>query len=214
MPIRSLWQTDWVEGSPGGAWNLILPGPSLEETIDQADPSYPTMAVSHAIRAPHFAEYWVDWEGPNDTRHGNAWLNRAKGPPNPSTIITAGRHAKTWHKWFSKRRFGDPLIVGQAKIDPIPDPWRDARLDQGPAWVLAIRAMVLRGAARLIYVYGMDLEGEGYAYGAPDYRRRSPAEWEGRWVGERNLLLRMAELLDGIEVELVRVKPPIPDPES
>lgn len=186
---------------------MVLPGPSLENTWPQLNTAYPTVAVSHAIRAPVPCSFWCSWEAPNDTKEGNAWLNRAEGSPAPDTIITSSRHAKTWHRWMSKRHYGDPMIVAQSKMDPMPDPWGDARLDQGPAWVLAIRAIVLRGAARLIYAYGLDLDGEGYAFSAPDRKNRTPAEWEGRWVGERNLLLRLVELLGNAGVELVRVQP-------
>lgn len=207
MPIRSLFQQDWAEHAPGGAWNLALPGPSLEHTWAQLNTAYPTIAVSHAIRAPIPCPFWCSWEAPNDTAHGDAWLNRAEEFPAPDTVITAGRHAKTWHGWMSKRHHGDPMIVAQSKLDPLPEPWRDARLDQGPAWVFAIRAMILRGGARLIYVYGLDLKGSGYSFDAPDRKNRTPEEWTGRWVGERNLLERMKALLEALDVVLVRVLP-------
>lgn len=208
MSVRSLWAVDIAERAPGGVWQLIAPGPSLERTIDQLDPSFPTMAVGQALRAPVTVDYYVEWEAPAD-RHRNAWLNRGvQGPTSdPQTVITSATHSKKWHDWLAERLFREPRIIGQHRKDPIPDPWKDARLETGPAWVLAIRAMVLRGGAKLICCYGLDLDGEGYAFGAPDPRLRTPEDWAGRWQGERVLLERMQALLDSLDVELVLVRP-------
>jgi len=206
MPIRSLWQIDIAEAAPAGVWQLLCPGPSLERTVSRARFALPAIAVSQAIRAPIPCGWWADWEAPDQHRHRPAWLHRGSASAGP-TIITSSRHSKAWHRFMADRLYGDPLVVGQAKTDPLPDPWGDARLDTGPAWVLAIRAMVLRGRAKLIHAYGLDLAGEGYAYQADDPKHRTPEEWEGRWVGERTLLTRMVKLLDSLGVELVIEKP-------
>lgn len=207
MPIRTLWQSDWVQDAPAGAWNLLCPGPSLELTWERARWAYASVAVSSAIRAPMPCGWWASWEAPDHLRHRPAWLNRGITSIKP-TIITSSRHAKAWHSFMADRVYGrDPQVVAQAKTDPMPDPWEHAMLETGPDWVLAIRAMVIRGGAKIIHAYGLDLAGEGYAFGATDPKLRTPEEWEGRWMGERALLARMQHLLGVLGVELVIEQP-------
>lgn len=208
MPCRRLWQMDWAEHSPDGGWNLLCPGPSLEDTVRQVDSSRPTMAVNAAIRSPKPVSFWCSYGAPTDTVHKAAWRARGAGGAlsDPRIILTSGAYLERWHTWFSRLTRTDPWVVGQHKLDPIGEDWKAAGLDEGPSWMCAIRAMVLRGGAKRINVYGLDLEGEGYSYGAPDPRRRDAPEWEGRWVGERVLLERALELLESIGVELVRVR--------
>jgi len=209
MPCRRLWQVDWVEWAPDGEWNILCPGLSLEQSAQWVDSSRPTLAVNSALRAPKPVTVWVSWDSPSDTVHGTAWRRRGAGGAiaDPRYVLTSGPYMKRWHAWWSRiAGLKDPWVIAQHREDPLPEPWVDAGLDASPSWLLALRAVVLRGAARRVRFFGLDLAGEGYAFDAPDPRRRDLEDWEGRWVGERSLWRRAVELCEAIGIELVQVR--------
>lgn len=185
-PLRRFAQVD--EAERGSTWNILLPGPSLERSIAQGgvDERYPTIAVHGAILAPVPIFYWCSWAGPRD-RPFPSWLSilRQKSP----RIISGPKGGK-----WADRVPRAPHVVVQCRSDSLPAPWRRARCNLGPSWLLAVRFAVERAQACSIRFYGLDLEGEGYAYDLPDPRQRSAEDWEGRWIGERRILDRLAAL--------------------
>jgi len=213
VPCRSLWQTDWAEHSLDGSWNIVCPGPSLERTAKLVDASRPTIAVNAAIRAPVPIMAWCSWDAPTDTVHGQSWRARGVGGSmvDCRTVITQGPLERRWYDWLVRVTGNrEPWVVGQRRQDPMPPEWRRGGVDAGPSWLLAVRSAVLRGGATTVRCYGLDLAGEGYAFGAPDPRNRDAPDWAGRWVGEKVMLERTARVLETLDVKLIRVTGDVP----
>ena len=206
MPCRQFWQLDYAEhAAPDGEWNIVLPGPSLESTIQRIERRRPSIAVEGALRAPLPFGFWCCW-GPPRPAHAATWTTRGCSGPmhDDARVLVTGCDARLWHNWLAERIGGDPMIAASDPKDPLPEPWVDERLERGPSWLLALRFAVLRGAARRVFVYGLDLAGEGYAWGWPDPARRDPSDWAGRWAGEQQLLERTMRVLERTGVELER----------
>lgn len=212
MPCRTFWQLDYAETAPDGEWNIVAPGPSLERTIGEVQRRRPSIAVEGALRAPLPFGFWSCWGRPRPS-HAAAWSERGLGGPmyDADLVVLTGMsegynkaRRVAWHTWMAEQAGGDPLIALSDPRDPTPALWADARLDRGPSWLAAIRFAVLRGAARRVFLYGLDLDGEGYAFGWPSSMRRDPEDWAGRWVSERALLERAKQTCEAVGVELVR----------
>ena len=182
MPIYTFGSVD--ERESGDVWQILCPGPSMDRTHEQVLRSLPSIAVNGAIMSPISVGWWSVWSVPRD----GAQLERARDI-RPRIIGNYNIHR--WRRAMNDFGYEVDVLLSPRPIEHLRGGWSAEHLRHGPAFLSAIRFAVLIGGAKEVRCFGLDLRGEGYAFGLKDRMLRTPEVWAGRWRGERNIAARL-----------------------
>ncbi len=164
---------------PVSDWTLLCPGPSLKlyplRTFEAAGP---VVAINNAVLTDLPVDIWCCQDPPAKFAAVHALFDADKR--RSLLVWCRAKQEATW-RGLGYRTWGHADSEIQFKSDHVVTP---GKLSYSGLTVTVALSRIIGLGAHHVMVYGMDMAGQGYAYGH-DNRTRDAKAWNLRWAGER-----------------------------
>ena len=193
-------------------WNIFCPGPSLKYfdgdifhtigIVPAVDPKsaifYPGVAVNNAIFYPGLRDYCQFWAVQDNP---SPFLDKGTSLFGARPVVWCRKEFSEVWKRHSFPVWTHPATEGSFRetLTVFKNPFPFVEFLGLTVTTAMIRAVQM--GARTLYIFGCDLQGEGYACGE-DYQHRSKTNWEERWKNELQTMRVVANFLRGEGVQI------------
>lgn len=160
-------------------WTVLAPGPSLAEA-DLSRINGPTVGLNLAVLSPHRLDFWACQDPPQ--KFETVWGTMSKDQRIQAPVVWCmDRNTKAWNDLGFRvwpHPDAEPEFRSWAGL-----PVANKSCNMLGLTILASISRCIAHGATQVNVYGCDMAGTGYAYGA-DRRNRTLGSWNSRWVAE------------------------------